>query len=118
VIDWQHWVNMGDWTLNPACWPDPQGMVDTLREQGIELMITFWPFQTTPSIHWQQFNSSGYLATALDGTSLEWEGDYFLYDATNPAARAAVFKDWFAGYGTYGVKVREYLPCVGLLSGK
>jgi len=68
VIDWQHWVNMGDWTLNPVCWPDPQGMVDTLRLLGIELMITFWPFQTTPSTHWDQFNSSGYLATGLDGS--------------------------------------------------
>ena len=44
VIDWFHWKNMGDWKLNPACWPDPQAMVDELRAMGIELMITTWPF--------------------------------------------------------------------------
>lgn len=35
VIDWFHWVNMGDWALNPHCWPDPQAMVDELRSLGI-----------------------------------------------------------------------------------
>jgi len=27
-----------------------------------------------------------------------------VYDASNAAARAAVFKDWYAGYGSLGVK--------------
>ena len=31
---------MGDWQLNPACWPDPQAMVDELHGMGIELMVT------------------------------------------------------------------------------
>ena len=72
VIDWFHWKEMGDWQLNPECWPEPQAMVDELRGNtcfllllllppplqrsascsasaaiagmGIELMITFWPF--------------------------------------------------------------------------
>ena len=44
VIDWFHWKEMGDWQLNPTCWPDPQGMVDELRSMGIELMVTFWPY--------------------------------------------------------------------------
>ena len=79
-------------------------IADTLRLLGIELMITFWPFQTTPSTHWQQFNSSGYLATALDGSPLELESNYYVYDPTNPAARAATFADWYAGYGVFGVK--------------
>lgn len=45
VIDYYHWINMGDWSFNPTCWPDPQGMVDDLEELGIRLMVTFWPFQ-------------------------------------------------------------------------
>lgn len=32
------------------------------------------------------------------------EGNYYVYDPTNPAARAATFADWYAGYGVYGVK--------------
>jgi alpha-D-xyloside xylohydrolase len=48
VIDWFHWKNMGDWSLNPQCWPDPKAMVDELRALGIELMITTWPFMGMP----------------------------------------------------------------------
>jgi alpha-glucosidase (family GH31 glycosyl hydrolase) len=32
-------AQMGDWTFNPACWPDPQGMVTELASMGIELMV-------------------------------------------------------------------------------
>lgn len=39
VIDWFHWVEMGDFGLKPQCWPDPQAMVDELRTLGIELMV-------------------------------------------------------------------------------
>jgi hypothetical protein len=35
---------MGNWELNPHCWPDPQAMVDELRSMDIELMVTFWPY--------------------------------------------------------------------------
>jgi alpha-D-xyloside xylohydrolase len=97
VIDWQHWVNMGDWTLNPACWPDPVAMVAELTEMGIQCMITFWPFQTTPSQHWAQYAGGGLLATNLTGGLAPLEGDYFLYDATNPLARNTTFADWYAG---------------------
>ena len=42
VIDWQHWVQQGDWYLRPECWPDVPGMVAELQSLGIELMITWW----------------------------------------------------------------------------
>lgn len=104
VIDWHHWVQQGDWSLNPACWPDPQGMVDELASLGIELMITFWPFQTPPSQHWNQYVDNGYLATNLTGGSQPLEAGVWVYDATSVAARNATFWDWYAGYGQYGVK--------------
>jgi alpha-glucosidase (family GH31 glycosyl hydrolase) len=34
VIDWKHWVNIGDWTFNPACWPDPQVRARTLTRRA------------------------------------------------------------------------------------
>jgi alpha-D-xyloside xylohydrolase len=40
VVDYFHWAHMGDFEFNPACWPDPQGMVDELRGMGIELMVS------------------------------------------------------------------------------
>lgn len=36
VIDWMHWINQGDWSFNPTCWPDPQGefLPPTSRAHG------------------------------------------------------------------------------------
>jgi len=103
VIDWQHWVNQGDWTFNPLCWPDPQGMYDELATLGIELMVTFWPFQTTGSSHWQEFSQDGYLTPLLNGTLLPYDGDQYLVDETNPYVRQSVFQGFWDGYGKYGI---------------
>ena len=63
VIYWQHWAHQGDWEFNPRCWPDPQGMFDELQTMGIDLMVTFWPFQATDSKNWKNFSSNGYVRT-------------------------------------------------------
>jgi alpha-D-xyloside xylohydrolase len=105
VIDYFHWVNQGDWALNPNCWPDPAAMVAELAAYGIELMVTFWPFQTTESTHWQQYNSSGYLAPMLDGAVAPFdEGGQYLVDETSAAVRNATFEAFWQGYGQYGIK--------------
>jgi alpha-D-xyloside xylohydrolase len=94
---------MGDWSFNPACFPDPQGMIDQLITLGITFKITFWPFQTPQSKHWDEFNNSGYLAT-INGTLQPIKSNYYLYDSTNPDARKAVFNAYHEGYGTFGIK--------------
>ena len=120
VIDWFHWKEMGDWQLDPACWPEPKAMVDELRGMGIELMITVWPFMgMNESIHWDEYYEKGYLATnlstgsacsTLDGPPINGSatcGDNFwryntptnnaLVDATNPKGMAQTFAHWFEG---------------------
>eukprot|EP01065_Artemidia_motanka_P024933 TRINITY_DN29862_c0_g1_i1.p1 TRINITY_DN29862_c0_g1~~TRINITY_DN29862_c0_g1_i1.p1 ORF type:complete len:691 (+),score=186.23 TRINITY_DN29862_c0_g1_i1:68-2140(+) len=112
VIDWFHWVQMGDFGLNPVCWPDPQKMVDELRGLGIELMITFWPYMgRNVSRNWKEYSSKGYLAVNLTsgGQDSCWKGGpaptgNSLIDSTNPAAMEATFNHWFEGYGKYGVR--------------
>ena len=115
VIDWFHWKQMGDWELNADCWPEPQKMVDELREMGIELMITFWPYVGMQvSKHWEEYESNGWLLTnATNGSSHSadsfWHGmptptGNALVDATNPVALKATFGHWYEGYGKYGVK--------------
>ena len=32
VVDWRHWVQLGDMSLNPTCWPDPAGASSALPE--------------------------------------------------------------------------------------
>jgi alpha-D-xyloside xylohydrolase len=104
VVDWMHWISEGDWSFNPACWPDPQGMVDNLRTLGIEPMVTFWPFQTEQSKNYPEFFASNYLATSLNSTPLYLEGNYYLVDQTNEYAAEATFQKFWQGYGQYGFK--------------
>ena len=91
TVDWFLWAHLGDMSLKPECWPDPQGMVDQLATQGIETMVTYWPFQTVASQHWDEFNTSGFLAQPFTGDAKAYDGDQFLVDETNPAARSAAF---------------------------
>ena len=39
VIDWFHWRVMGDWSFDPAFWPDPKAMVAECKSYGIEVMV-------------------------------------------------------------------------------
>ena len=82
-------------------------MVDELATYGIETMVTFWPFQSTGSRHWEQFQQSGYLVNAINATApTSYDGgDQYLVDETNPEVRRAVFDGFWEGYGVYGIKV-------------
>ena len=105
VIDWQHWLAQGDWAFNPTCWPDPQGMVDELKTLGIEPMVTFWPFQTTQSKHWQEYSTTpGFLVRNISGALNPYDGDQYLIDSTSAAVRENAFAHFWEGYGRYGFK--------------
>jgi alpha-D-xyloside xylohydrolase len=81
-------------------------MVDELSSYGIELMVTFWPFQSRESRYWQEFVDNGYLVNHWnDTTPASYDGgDQYLVDDTNPAVRSAVFDKFWEGYGRYGIK--------------
>ena len=49
VIDYHHWVNMGDWSFDSKAWPDVPGMMDTLKGYGMRVMVSAWPFSATGS---------------------------------------------------------------------
>lgn len=107
VVDWLHWREQGDWTFNSQCWPDPGAMVSELRDQlGIEPMVTTWGMLTQPSTHYANFSSAAYLARLVSNdTAVPFDifGQY-LYDATSPDARGALWAAWQAGYGRYGFR--------------
>ena len=63
TIDWFHWDNLGDMSLTPVCWPDPQGMVDELKGLGVELMVTHWPFMSKESVHRAAYEAAGALVS-------------------------------------------------------
>ena len=38
MIDFFHWPKQGEWKFDPVYWPDPDAMVQELKDMGIELM--------------------------------------------------------------------------------
>ena len=111
VVDWFHWKQMGDMTFDKDCWPDPAGMVAELRQMGIELMVTFWPFMGMKvSANWQDFLQNGFLVKDSKGEVKSFWGPYktptgnSLIDATNDAANEKAFANWYQGYGKHGIR--------------
>ena len=43
VIDAGNWAELGDFSFDSKCFPDPSAMVSSLRAMGVELMVSLWP---------------------------------------------------------------------------
>ena len=114
VIDYFHWSMQGDWRFDPSEWPDPQAMVDELRELGIELMVSIWPTVNPKSRNYDEMERRGFLIDSTRGLPLHltfWDkgddvGHTFVryYDATNPHARRFLWDQVGEGYGRYGIR--------------
>ncbi|XP_065192930.1 uncharacterized family 31 glucosidase ORF2-like [Sycon ciliatum] len=112
VIDYHHWKTMGDWSFDPAAWPDPQSMADTIQTKfGMRIMVSVWPFSMTKSSSFPTINASGYgVQKGSDGGELFWPdpncgGPCYLYDPTQSASREYVWSRLQAGYLKYGIHV-------------
>lgn len=115
VCDYFHWTRQGEWRFDPAEWPDPQAMVDELRELGVELMVSVWPTVNPNSENYAELERRGLLVGSL--ASLPplhlafWDkgtdGQAFMryYDATNPEARGYVWEKISEGYRRFGIRV-------------
>ena len=97
VIDYHHWVHMGDWSFDPKSWPSPQEMVDTISKLGMRIMVSVWPFSAVGSSSFPTINSSNYGVDNGDsGQGIDWPdpncgGKCFLYDPTQQKAREYVW---------------------------
>jgi alpha-D-xyloside xylohydrolase len=113
VCDYFHWTHQGEWKFDPAEWPDPQAMVDELRELGAELMVSIWPTVNPNGGGYAEMDERGFLVRSLAGLPLHlafWDkgtdGQAFMryYDATNPEARRYLWERIEAGYRRYGIR--------------
>jgi alpha-D-xyloside xylohydrolase len=113
VCDYFHWTRQGEWKFDPAEWPDPQAMVDELRELGVELMVSIWPTVNPDSDNYAEMDRRGLLVQSVSGLPLHlafWDkgtdGPAFMryYDATNPEARRYIWDKVSEGYGRYGIR--------------
>lgn len=106
VIDFFHWPKQGDWKLDPEFWPDPQAMVDELKELGIELMVSIWPTVDVNSENYDEMREKGYLVRSERGNCVQMQfmGNEFFLDATNPDARRFAWSKAKENYYRYGIK--------------
>ncbi|WP_100398770.1 glycoside hydrolase family 31 protein [Bacillus sp. FJAT-44742] len=94
VIDYFHWTNQGDWKFDLDYWPDPDGMIQELKEMDIELMISIWPTVDKTSENYEEMLQKGLLVRTDRGirTTMDFLGNTVFFDATNPDARKYVWE--------------------------
>ena len=113
VVDYFHWSRQGEWRFDSTEWPNPQAMVDELREMGVELMVSVWPTVNPNSENHAEMDRRGLLVGNVRGLPLNlpfWDkaddGQVFVrfYDSTNPEARRYVWDKVTQGYRRYGIR--------------
>jgi alpha-D-xyloside xylohydrolase len=92
VIDWFYWTRMGQMDINPAEYPDPDGMNKKLHDMGMQSIISIWPRFETSGRYFNELDTKGYLLKDKDGRTVDglpFRADRTggLIDATNPKAR-------------------------------
>ena len=107
VIDFFHWPKQGEWKFDPVYWPDPEAMVQELKEMGIELMVSIWPTVDKTCENYEEMLEKGYLIRTERGfrVGLDFQGATIHYDATNPKARDYVWNKVKKNYYDMGIKV-------------
>ncbi len=105
IVDFFHWVRQGDWGFDPEYWPDPQAMVDELREMGVRCMVSIWPTVDRKSVHFHEMFEKGLLIRTERGSiqCFDFYGDTVIYDALNPEARDYIWNRVKENYYKYGI---------------
>jgi alpha-D-xyloside xylohydrolase len=70
VQDWQYWTPnpWGSHIMDPARYPDPKAMVDSLHRANIHTMISIWGLQQEGNPNYTELNSIGALWSIASGT--------------------------------------------------
>jgi alpha-D-xyloside xylohydrolase len=114
VADFFHWTLQGDWRFDPACWPDPAGMVRELEKMNVKLMVSVWPTVNEHSQNFTPMKEHGWLVRTESGGAAvrpffdnQPSGPILVhfYDSTHPAARNFVWEKVRDNYYRKGIKV-------------
>ncbi len=92
VVDWFYWTRMGQMDIDPAQFPDPDGMNKQLHDMGMQSIISIWPRYETSGRYFNELDAKGYLlkdknGKTVDGLPFRSDRTGGLIDATNPDAR-------------------------------
>lgn len=107
VIDFFHWTMQGEWKFDPQYWPDPDAMIEELKEMGIELMVSIWPTVDHRSENYEEMVEKGYLIRTDRGhrIAMNFHGNTIHFDPTNPGAREYVWQKVKKNYYDRGIRI-------------
>ena len=112
VCDFFHWTRMGDWSFDPADWPDPAAMTAELAALGVRLAVSVWPTVQAGSVNYDALRAAGHLVRDSAGGLLTFpwpargRADHVpmaYYDATDPDARRFLWERLREQYLALGV---------------
>lgn len=107
VADFFHWPKMGDFRFDPEFWPNPQAMIDELKEMGTELMVSVWPQISHESENFDELKGRNFTVKTERGMDVQmaFQGRSVFADFTNPAAREKIWEICKRNYHDLGVKL-------------
>lgn len=109
VIDWLHWKqdSWGSHEFDPARFPDPKGMVDSIHALNARVMISVWPKFYATTEHYKEFDEKGWMyQQAIKDSIKDWVGPGYLgsfYDAYDADARKLFWKQMEEHYYPLGI---------------
>ncbi|CAF0828369.1 unnamed protein product [Adineta ricciae] len=105
VIDWFHWITVGDWSFNPKCWPNVSQMMDQLNSYGMKVMVSVWPNVADNSENFLPMKTAGLLTHDANGSDITRGGNAYIVDEFNPATRRYIWQKIKTNYFNYGIKI-------------
>ena len=109
VMDWSHWEEdaWGSHEFDPARFPDPKAMVDSIHAMNGRMMISVWPKFYVDTEHYKEFDDKGWMYTkAYDDGIRDWIGKGYLYgfyDAYDQDARKLFWNQMYDHYYPLGI---------------
>lgn len=109
VMDWSHWEEeaWGSHEFDPARFPDPKAMVDSIHAMNGRMMISVWPKFYVDTEHYKEFDDKGWMYNkAYEDGIRDWIGKGYLYgfyDAYAPEARKLFWQQIYDHYWPLGI---------------
>lgn len=109
VLDWSYWKEdaWGSHEFDPARFPDPAGMVDSLHALHGRMMISVWPKFYMTTEHFKEFDRKGLMyRQAIKDSIRDWIGHGYIgsfYDAYSAEGRKIFWR-----------QMREHLYPLGI----
>lgn len=98
VQDWSYWPEdaWGSHEFDPARFPNPKAMVDSIHAMNGHIMISVWPKFYASTEHYKEFDKNGWMyQQAIKDSIRDWIGPGYIgsfYDAYAEGARKLFWK--------------------------